>query len=170
MADVPLRSGSRSTIYRRIVDQLQADPVLARIFGRRWDVGYAQKDFCKPAALGDDPAVRLTPRMSSQQWYSPASHAGQLVVQVDFWLPGNARGFGDVLRVMDCWEAVEDVLYSPDKTKRQAFKQDLMRLGATTGEFLVSQPAATFPGDPGTLANVGQVQLEIKRNLNRSPG
>lgn len=161
--------GTRSTIYRRIVEQLQTDPTLLSVFADRWDVGYPQKNFTPPGELGIEPIIRLIPRMSSQQWYSPASHSGQLVIEFNFWLPENRDGVGDVLDVMDCWEAIEDVLYHPDRVKRQVFRQVLMALGATTGEFLITQPAATYPGDPGTLANVGSISLEIKRNLNRSP-
>jgi hypothetical protein len=161
--------GTRSRIYERIVQQLQTDPVLTAVFGRSWDVGYPQAGYTPP--LETTPTgIRLEISASQQSWRTPSTQGGAITLTIYVWLPkfGDASG-PNVLDCMDVWEAIEDVFYSPDIEKRRAFKGELQSLGAATGEAMITNPAVKLPENrEGTKwVAIGQVQLNVDRNLNR---
>lgn len=158
-----LPKGVRSTVFERLVNQLKLDPVLSRIV-KRWNVW--DKPFATAASAGTEVEIQLTPRPGPSDWFTPGEQAGDLVIQVDLWAPGDKKGQYHAADALDLWEAIERALYPADKAKRQAFKRDLQCLGATTGEIQIAQPAAVQPVGDNSFVQIGLLRLAVKRSLN----
>jgi hypothetical protein len=154
-------------VFRRIVQQIETDPDMRRIFGpdnvRSWKGVPADKAPFEPTA--SKPVARLTPNPSNVDWFDPATQAGTLSVLVE--LAVSSLCIDDVA---DLWETIVQAV-RPGATDGagNSFALDLVALGAETGEIVFSDPAI----DPrpeaepeGRFFATGRFRLGVLRPLN----
>src|SRR3954451_5340931 len=114
-------------VFRRLVQQLESDPEIRRVVGvdrlRSWKATPGDKAPFQPA-LGA-PVIRLTPRPSGVDWYSPDVQAGTLSVLVELAVMSLC-----IDDVADLW----DLLVIAVGPCQGTLAQDLIALGAETGE------------------------------------
>jgi hypothetical protein len=149
-------------VFRRIVQQVETDADIRRVVGvenvRSWKGVPGDK---MPFAPTDKaPVIRLTPQPRNVNWYSPDSQIGTLFVVVE--LAVQSLSIDDVI---DLYDLVVQCLRPGNGT----FWQDLVALGAETGEIVFSDPA--FDAQPGAKPEgaffaVGQMQLRVVRPVN----
>jgi hypothetical protein len=126
-------------VFRRIVQQLETDPDVRRVVGvdrlRSWKGVLGDKTPFVPT--GSAPVVRLTPQPRNVSWYSPDTQAGTLYVLVEL-------GVGSLCidDIADLWDTIVQAV-RPGATNAQggSFTQDLVALGAETGEIVFGDPA-----------------------------
>jgi hypothetical protein len=155
-----------SLIFRRIVQQVENDANIKRVVGlanvRSWKGVPADKSPFEPSSSA--PVIRLTPNPMHVDWYSPDAQAGELYVLVE--LAVQSLSIDDVA---DLWDIVVQALQpggaavSPGTV---CFSQDLVALGAETGEIVFSDPA--FDAKPedsaeGWFLAIGRFRLRVLR-------
>lgn len=149
-------------VFRRLVQQLKTDPEFKRVVGienlRSWEGVAGDKD--PFAAPGAKPVVRLTPQPRGVDWYSEDSQAGTLYVLVEMCVQSLC-----IDDVADLYDLVVAAL----RPGNGSLMQELIALGAETGEIVFSDPA--FDPQPGTDAEgyflaSGHFQLKLIRSVN----
>lgn len=152
-------------VFRRIVQQLENDPGIKRVVGpnlRSWKGVPADKAQFVPTSSA--PVVRLTPNPSSVDWYDPAAQAGELWVLVE--LAVSTLCIDDV---SDLWDAIVTALQPGGPAVAPgtvSFSQDLINLGAETGEIVFSDPAYDPRPDEageGYFLAAGRMRLRVLR-------
>src|SRR3954447_22849155 len=153
---------SWTKVFRRLVQQVETDPGIRRIIGvqniRSWKGEAGDKNPFAPAA--SSPVVRLTPQPRAVEWYSPDTQMGMLNVVAELAVPSLC-----IDDVVDLW----DVLVQALRPGNGTLAQELLALGAETGEIVFSDPALDpRPGaDPeGFFLAVGQFRLRVARMVN----
>jgi hypothetical protein len=152
-------------VFRRIVQQLENDPDIRRVIGvdniRSWKGVPADKAPFAPSATG--PVMRLTPNPSNVDWYSPDTQSGVLSVLVEIAI--NSLSIDDV---SDVWDLIVQAL-RPGNLGAPGLAQDLVGLGAETGEIVFADPAL----DPqpaakpeGQFLAAGRFHLRLLRSVN----
>lgn len=157
-----LPRGRRRRVFRRICQQLMTDPVLSSVV-KTWDTWDGQPDHA-PAVVSNAPMVRLTPRLGPVDWYSPDAQAGPLEITIE----ANVDTF-DACDCLDLWEAIELAIYPADRTKRDAFEQELRGcpdLCCETGQVTFSRPASIQSAENGQFLLVGMMSVDIVRPFN----
>jgi hypothetical protein len=149
-------------VFRRIVQQVEADPDLRRVIGldniRSWKGVPGDRN---PFAPGDSaPVLRLTPQPRNVSWYSPDTQMGTLCVTVEVAV--RSLSIDDVA---DLYDLIVAALRPSDSR----LVQDLVDLGAETGEIVFSDPA--FDAQPGAEPEgaffaAGRFQLRVARLVN----
>lgn len=151
-----------TAVFRRIVSQLENDPDVRRVVGvqnlRSWKGVPGDKAPFAPTDTA--PVVRLTPEPQDVEWYSPDTQAGTLAVTVELAVQSLC-----VDDVTDLWDTLVQALRPGNGT----LAQDLVALGAETGEIVFTRPAV----DPrpaaqpeGQFFAMGQFQLRNLRMVN----
>jgi hypothetical protein len=144
--------------------QLEIDPIVKRVVGpnlRSWKGVQVDKAPFEPTS--DAPVVRLTPQPRNVNWYSPDSQIGELHVDVE--LAVQTLSIDDVA---DLWDILVNALRpNAPSSMNCAFWQDLIPLGAETGEIVFSDPAfvAKIDQDEGFFLATGQFRLRVLRTL-----
>ncbi len=127
-----------TAVFRRIVQQVEADANLRRVVGpenvRSWKGVAADKAPFAPSSTA--PIVRLTPRPTSVDWFSPDAQIGTLEVLVEI-----AVGSLSIDDVTDLWDLFVTALAPGVAGGTSSFALDLVALGAETGEIVFSDPA-----------------------------
>lgn len=171
-ATVP--QGVRSRVYRRIVDQLQRDPVLQTVV-KTWSTRLGNANDAVRSNAATAVHVALRPRIGAMGRRFVESWTGWLQVRVYLYPLGSAIGAAEADYCLDLAELLENAIYPPPATdspedaeaarlRRLAFQAELVKLGATTGEIeFVEPPTETEAGDGEC---VGMLQVEIRRTLN----
>lgn len=177
MAIQGLPSGTRARVYERIVDQLVTDSVLKTVV-KKWTTGlgkYASKISPNAATATH---VCLAPRLGPVEWYSPDSQLGNLQIMIDILVPGEAVGAGDMLDVINVWEAIENAFYPiPERradpvaeaaaqAKQWAIQQALRDCGSHTGQITFSQPASFAGTEKSDAVAHGMMQVDVIRAFN----
>ena len=164
MAILDLATGTRATVFRTIVSQLKADPVLANAvkFWMVWDDSEWDRNVITSL---QQPGIRLTPIPASQGWYSPDAFSGYLQIQCEIGIPSV-----DADDYLNLWEAIENALYPPgDRVTQLAYQQALRDAGSETGLVEFNLPAS----DPNAVAHndgiwwcQGQMRISVIRTIN----
>jgi hypothetical protein len=152
-------------VFRRIVQQLKNDPEVRRVVGdalRSWEGVTGDKDPFVPS--GSKPVVRVTPQPESEGWFSPDSMREELVVVVELGISSLC-----IDDVNDLYDLIVQALQPGGKSTIAGgidFAQDLVQVGAETGEILFANPAY----DPQPAAKpeacffaTGRFKLDILR-------
>jgi hypothetical protein len=155
-----------TAVFRRIIQQLKNDPAIKRVVGldhlRSWEGVPADKSEFAPSS--NAPVVRLTPQPRNVDWYSPDMQSGELWVQVE--LAVQTLCIDDVA---DLWDIVVAALQPAGPavpTSGNSFAQDLVTLGAETGEIVFSDPAfdpQPQASDDGFFFAGGHFRLRVLR-------
>jgi hypothetical protein len=154
-------------VFRRIVQQLENDPNIRRVVGpdnlRSWKGVPGDKAPFEPTSTA--PVVRLTPQPQNVDWYSPDTQAGQLFVQVELGVQGLC-----IDDIADLWDIfVNAIRPGALNLIGGPFAQDLVDLGAETGEIVFSDPAFSpqpFAETEGNFFAAGHFRLKLLRFVN----
>ncbi len=108
------------------------------------------------------PAMRWTPQNTGEQFRTPDTMSGDLLINCEILLKGT-----NVSDLTNFWWMVVKCFYpSGAVSARNANIQTLQTAGARSGLALFSQPAFD-PGPDGVwLAGQGQIKIEIQSQLN----
>lgn len=155
-----------TTVFRRIVQQLETNPDVKRVVGlanlRSWKGVSGDKAPFAPTSTA--PVVRLTPQPQNVEWYSPDEQAGTLAVQIEIGV--NSLCLDDVV---DLWDLIVGALQpggTPIPSSGISFSQDLVAVGAETGEIVFSDPAfdpQPMASDEGYFFAAGHFRLRCLR-------
>ena len=155
-----------TAVFRRIVQQVEADPNLRRVVGpenvRSWKGVPADKAPFAPAT--NAPVVRLTPRPTSVDWYSPDAQLGTLEVLVEIAVQSLC-----IDDVADLWDLFVNALAPGAADGSSSFALALVALGAETGEIVFSDPALDPRPDSepdGFFYASGLFHLRVLRSVN----
>jgi hypothetical protein len=156
-----------TAVFRRIIQQLENDPNVRRAVGlhnlRSWKGVPGDKNEFAPTS--NAPVVRLTPQPRNVDWYSPDMQSGDLWVQVE--LAVQSLCIDDVA---DLWDILVNAIRpgALDSTGG-LFAQDLVTLGAESGEIVFSDPAfdpKPQASDDGFFFAAGHFRLRLLRSVN----
>lgn len=171
-ASVP--RGVRSRVYRRIVDQLQSDPVLQSVV-KTWSTRVGRDVDAVRSNASTEVHVVLRPRIGGMERRTVESWTGELQIRIYVYPLGGATGTAEADYCLDLAELMENAVYPAPATnspadmesarkRRMDFQRELVQLGATTGEIdFASPPTETEAGDGECI---GMLQVEIRRTLN----
>jgi hypothetical protein len=156
--DVP--ADVTSKIYRVIVTQMMADPILGGAV-KKWQTWDGEPTDITPPTPSSAPWIGLTPRPVSEAWFSPESQQGFLYIQIKALVRGTC-----IDDVLDLWGAIRHAL-SPyaTGTGSTTFMQKLIAAGAPKGLVEMSQPIsdpAPEAGQDGAFYAVGQLRVEYR--------
>jgi hypothetical protein len=148
-----------SLVYRRIVKQLRTDGRFKTAVAdlRTWD-GSASDANPMVASTGK-PTVRLTPVPQSGQWYSADTQMSTLAVHVEMVIASYS-----VEDVLDLWDELVQALRPGNGT----LANDLVALGAETGEIVFSDPSYDHnreKKDSPYWDAVGQFKVDVLRSV-----
>jgi hypothetical protein len=148
-----------SHVFRRITKQLESDAKFRSAVSdlRSWKGQPSDSAPLTPST--GKPIVRLTPRPQAGTWYSPDTQESTLVVDVEMVIASYS-----VEDVLDLWDELVMALRPGNGT----LAQDLVALGAETGEILFSAPAYDHKREQKDSAYwdaTGQFQLHVLRTV-----
>jgi hypothetical protein len=128
-------------IFRRIVAQLETNADVRRVVGIDNVLSWTGKaaDYQPLVPTATAPLVRLSPNPSGVDWYSPDAQAGNLGVMIEIAVSSTC-----IDDVVDLWDMLVTALLPdgiPIPATGVSFSQDLVGLGAETGEIVFSDPA-----------------------------
>jgi hypothetical protein len=155
-------SSGWTKVFRRIVQQMETDPDFRRVVGvdrlRSWKGVPGDKAPFLPATGA--PVVRLSPQPRNVDWHSPDTQAGTLVVVVEIAVISLC-----IDDIADLWDLIVQALRPGNGT----LAQDLVSLGAETGEIVFSDPAFDPKPDAepeGMFLASGRFSLRVLRSVN----
>lgn len=158
-----------TAVFRRIIQQLKNDPAVKRVVGlenlRSWEGVPGDKNEFVPTS--NAPVVRLTPWPQGVDWYSPDLQAGTLSVRIELGVQTLC-----IDDVADLWDIIVAALQpggTPVPSTGTDFAQDLVTLGAETGEIVFSDPAfdpQPQASDDGFFFAAGHFRLRLLRSVN----
>lgn len=165
-APLELDASPRTRVFRTIDAILRRDATLKRLFGKKgsyrsWtgDPGDA-----KPMAVELAPAVRITPAgLGEDQWYSPDSQTGDLVVDVELMIRGtNADD------LMNAWWAIQRAIYPEDQAARLQLANDVQGAGSFSGMITFLDPAFDRQAaeNAGYFHALGRMKVDVLEALN----
>src|SRR4051812_31857825 len=170
MAKLPLNDGVRTRVFRKVVQLLQADPVLKRtIRPASWHIWDGRPDQKAGAfAVGELPAIRITPVALAA---SPETNARQnSPLGLRFEVATDGLNIDDALNL---WEAVEAVIFTGDGTRRALAA--LRQVAPEVLSIRLSQPS--FTPNPARVADdmipsqgARAVELLGRKQQTRPPG
>lgn len=160
MLDVP--ASPRTRVFRELVAILREDPLLSRVIRkdalRTWDGSPLDaKDF----TIEHAPALRLTPVTSGDDFATPDSMKGGLLINCEILLRGTR-----VDDLADFWWAVCKAVYPDDLLTRNAIALRLQNAGARSGLVLFSQPAMDPDPDGVFVMGMAQIKIDIESRFN----
>jgi len=163
MANLDLKRGVRSKVFRAIETVLRADPVLDRTI-RTWVTWDGTNPSQSADLPGMCPILRLEPSVGPMGWFDPSSQFGPLVIRVGMVVQSyHAEDY------LDLWEAIEGALYPEGNWEaQQRIRNALADLGAEIGQVEFSLPATT--PDPRGVADglflcSGMMRISIVRQF-----
>lgn len=156
-----LPTSPRTTVYRKVCQILQTDPVLSSVIRpesfRTWaGRSHDNMEFSYSSA----PGLRLTPLGSLETWKFPEARVGDLVIRVDMVLPGT-----DADDEMNLWWAIQRAIYPDVYATQLANIQALQAAGANTGYVEFSQPAFDPEPQDRFFVATGQMKIEVRLQL-----
>lgn len=157
-----LPQSPRCKVFREVCSILRADPVIARTIRkgafRCWEG--APNDSVK-FTIEHAPAIRLTPTTGPDDFATPDSMKGALLVNCEILVSGNNAD--DLLNL---WWAVCMALYPADLDARNALCLRLQNAGARSGLVLFSQPAFDPKPDGIFFAGTAQMRIDVESRFN----
>ena len=152
----------RDAVYRAMETIVRQNATFQRIVKpssfRTWQ---GKPDDAKEFTFSIAPALRWTPMHTGEDFKTPDTMAGDLLINCEILLPGT-----NVSDLTNFWWMLTRCFYPSDLTGRNANIQALQAAGARSGLVLFSQPAFD-PGPDGVwLAGQGQIKIVIQSQLN----
>ena len=117
-------------------------------------------DDAKEFTFAIAPAVRWTPQNSGDQFRTPDTMSGDLMVNVEVLLSGT-----NVSDLSNFWWMLAKCFY-PGQPQSNAINLQLQNAGARSGLVLFPQPAFDPSPDGVWLAGGGQIKIEVQSTLN----
>jgi len=107
------------------------------------------------------PAMRWTPMNTGEQFRTPDTMSGDLLINAEILLKGT-----NISDMQNFWWMVVKCFYPAQLATRQSNILTLQNAGARSGLTLFSQPAFDPSPDGTWLAGQGQIKIEIQSQLN----
>ena len=157
-----LPTSPRAAVFRAMETIVRENTVFGRIVKpdhfRTWE-GHTRD--CKPFDQSHAPAMRWTPANSGEEFKTPDTMAGDLLIACEILIRGTCCD-----DLTNFWWMVTRCFYPPTIAARNAIIQTLQTAGGRSGLVLFSQPAFD-PGPDGVfMAGQGQMKIEIQSQLN----
>jgi hypothetical protein len=157
-----LPQSPRDAVLRAMEKIVRGDATFQRIVKpgsfRTWS---GEPTDAKEFAIEHAPALRWTPMNTGEQFRTPDTMSGDLLLNCEVLIRGN-----NVSDLLNFWWMVTRCFYPPLLTARNANIQTLQAAGARSGLVLFSQPAFD-PGPDGVfMAGQGQIKIEIQSQIN----
>lgn len=154
-----------AVLFRIVERALKTDPILSNVV-RTWRSWEGDPKDVEPPAKGNAPWVRMTPRISAENWWAQSTQKGTLFIDFDLWLDGTC--IDDLLNL---WWAMQRAIYSPDAATRNALQTRLNSKGAWPGTIAFG-PAQLGPGsDDSHMESSASMYLDFRFDVNpTSPG
>ena len=159
--DLPV--SPRAAVFRAMEQIVRTNPTFQRIVKpdnfRTWE-GHPRDS--KPFDQSHAPAMRWTPMNTGEQFRTPDTMAGDLLINCEILCRGCCCD-----DLTNFWWMLTRCFYPPGATTtRNAIISTLQTAGARSGLVLFSQPAFD-PGPDGVfMAGQGQFKIEIQSQLN----
>ena len=149
-----------TTLYRITESILRDDPTLRAVV-KAWQTWEGKPEDRTPPGSTRLPWVELTPRPTSERWYSPESQTGTLLIQIRARVEATC-----IDDVMNLWGAIRRALNGGgDNARRCDINARLQAAGAWKGFYLFTDPlydTSADPGDEAAFEAVGAVQIEYR--------
>jgi len=149
-----------TTLYRITEQILRDDPTLKAVV-KAWQTWDGKPEDRTPSGSTRLPWVCLTPRPTSERWYSPESQTGMLIIQIQANVEGTC-----IDDAMNLWGAIRSALNGGgDNARRCDINTRLQAAGAWKGFYLFSDPLYDPSADPAAAAMfeaTGAVQIEYR--------
>jgi hypothetical protein len=160
-----LPQSPRDAVFRAMETIVRSNATFQRIIKhssfRTWQ---GKPDDAKEFTFSIAPAMRWTPLNSGEEFKTPDTMAGDLMIDCEVLLKGT-----NVSDLTNFWWLITRCFYPPSTAPgatRNQIIQTLQTAGARSGLVLFSQPAFD-PGPDGVwLAGQGQIKIEIQSQLN----
>lgn len=158
-----LPQSPRATVFRAMEAIVRDNAIFNRIVKpdnfRTWQ-GHPRDS--KPFDQSNAPAMRWTPMNTGEQFRTPDTMAGDLLINCEILCRGSCCD-----DLTNFWWMITRCFYpSGAVAARNAIIQTLQTAGARSGLVLFSQPAFD-PGPDGVfMAGQGQLKIEIQSQLN----
>jgi|SRR5271157_5273556 len=157
-----LPTSPRAAVFRAMETIVRDNPIFQRIVKpdnfRTWQ-GHPRDS--KPFDQSNAPALRWTPMNTGEQFRTPDTMAGDLLINCEIICRGSCCD-----DLTNFWWMLTRCFYPPVLAARNAIIQTLQTAGARSGLVLFSQPAFD-PGPDGVfMAGQGQLKIEIQSPLN----
>jgi hypothetical protein len=158
---VPLNlpQSERAAVFRAAVKILRNDPVLANVV-KTWMVWDGRPNDSADLSLGMAPALRITPTGQGDQWSSPNTHTGPLLMNVEVLTAGY-----NVDDPANLWRAVVAAFYDPQGTTFAAIQDELRAAGAYPPSPQFTMPAFDPKPDSGFCYGVAQIRIMVQSQL-----
>jgi hypothetical protein len=154
-----LPQSERAAVFRAVVSILRNDPVLSSVVRTflAWE-GTPQD----PAdlSLGMAPALRLTPTGGGDEWMSPASMVGPLIINVEVMTAGY-----NVDDPANLWRAVIAAIYDPQGRSFADIQAQLRAAGAYPPSPKFTMPAFDPKPESNFCYGVAQIQVMVQNQL-----
>jgi len=162
-AALNLPQSPRDAVYRAMETIVRQNATFQRIVKptsfRTWQ---GNPEDAKEFTFEIAPAVRWTPQHTGEQFRTPDTMSGDLLINCEILLKGT-----NVSDLTNFWWMIARCFYPAGAVSgRNTVIQTLQSAGARSGLVLFSQPAFD-PGPDGVwLAGQGQIKIEIQSQLN----
>ena len=166
LAVLDLPQTPRDAVFRAMEQILRNNTVFQRIVKptsfRTW---HGSPEDAQEFTFEIAPAMRWTPMNTGEQFRTPDTMSGDLLINCEILLQGS-----NVRDMMNFWWMIAKAFY-PGGTSCQGpntnqINQTLQQAGARSGLVLFSQPAFDPAPDGTWLAGQGQIKIEIQSSLN----
>lgn len=158
--DLPV--SPRAAVFRAMETIVRGNSIFQRVVRpasfRTWQ---GSPDDATDFNIAYAPAMRWTPMNTGEQFRTPDTMAGDLLINCEILVRGCCCD-----DLTNFWWMVTRCFYPPTIAARNAIIQTLQTAGARSGLVLFSQPAFD-PGPDGVFfAGQGQIKIEIQSQLN----
>ena len=159
--DLPV--SPRAAVFRAMETIVRQNPVFGRVDQARPLPNLAGRpDDIKPFTFQEAPCMRWTPMNTGEQFRTPDTMSGDLLINCEVIIRGSLLRRPDELLVDAHTLLLPDRIWRPGRANMLA----LQSAGARSGLVLFSQPAFD-PGPDGVFfAGQGQLKIEIQSQLN----
>jgi hypothetical protein len=161
MVPLDLPQSPRDSVYRAMEKIVRNNAIFQRVVKpssfRTWN---GKPDDAKEFTFNIAPALRWTPMNTGEDFKTPDSMAGDLLINCEILLPGT-----NVSDLTNFWWMLARCFY-PGGAGNSANQQALMAAGARSGLVLFSQPAFDPSPDGVWLAGQGQMKIVVQSVFN----
>jgi len=157
-----LPQSPRDAVFRAMEGIVRGNAIFQRIVKptsfRTWQ---GNPEDSKEFTIEHAPAMRWTPMNTGEQFRTPDTMSGDLLIKCEVLIKGN-----NASDLLNFWWMVTRCFYPSTLAARNANIQTLQAAGARSGLVLFSQPAFD-PGPDGVFfAGQGQIKIEIQSQIN----
>jgi len=156
-----LPQSPRDAVFRAMETIVRQSPTFQRVVKpssfRTWT---GKPDDAKEFTFSIAPAMRWTPTNGPDTFATPSMMKGPLYIGCEILLPGT-----NVSDLLNFWFMLVRFFY-PDQPGNNTVALGLQNAGAYTGLVLLPQPAFDPSPDGVWLAGFGQLQIDVRSDIN----